>query len=87
MHNPTQVCAQLVYNHTVACGQNQGLINSPAKCRAIMRKSHQFIPALYTLCIQKYTANVGNTTSVLKEFYTVYTGLTKTTTKYIQITY
>lgn len=87
MHNPLQVCAQLVYNHVVACGQNEGLVNSPAKRDVSMRKSHQFIPGLYTLCIQKYTANVGSLTSVFEEFCTVYTGLTKTTTKHIQITY
>lgn len=77
-------CAQPVHNHWLACGQKSAVINSPLSRSFAMRKTLIVLPVMYTYCVQNCTAIVGKITSVNRQFYTVYTGLTKTTTKYIK---
>lgn len=79
------VCAQVVYKFYVACGQVGGVILRLFEGPLWLWITCGLFDGLYTICTRLYTQALGSVVSVGTSLYTVFTGLTKTTT--IQINY
>jgi hypothetical protein len=71
---------QLVEKTRDACGQTMAVLHTQLTSSISPWKTPRLFRGLYTLCVQYYTATVGNYTPVNSRLYTQYTGLTKTTT-------
>jgi hypothetical protein len=73
-------CVQTVDSLGMVCGRFVGLLHRPFAAAFSTWKTSLTNPALYTECTQQSTGAVGISTSVNVRLYTVFTGLTKTTT-------
>jgi hypothetical protein len=74
-------CVELVVKAQDTCGQSMWVLHSQILHPTSQWKTTGPFRELYTFCVRYYTATVGNFTSVNGQLYTLYTGLTKTTTK------
>jgi hypothetical protein len=81
MRSMWNTCVEAVVKAPVACGQSMWVLHSQISYPTSQWKTTRLFRGLYTFCVRYYTATVGNFTSVSGQLYTLYTGLTKTTTK------
>lgn len=73
-------CAQFVENTRRACGQNLAVLHTLRFAQILKGITIEFSIHVYTICVQKFCNVVCNFTPVSGQFYTLFTGPTKTTT-------
>jgi hypothetical protein len=73
-------CVEAVVKASDACGQSMEVLHNQVLATNYVWKTPRSSGGLYTFCMRYCTATVGNFTSVNYRLYTVYTGLTNTTT-------
>jgi hypothetical protein len=78
-----KACAQSAQKLWDTWGQKNGVFSKHKSTHNTLWINPAFTPTLYTKCIQAIHSLVGKSTSVISEFYTLYTPLTTMTTTYI----
>jgi hypothetical protein len=75
-----KTCVKAMESLWVSCGQNLGVFHSHVLNQICTRITSWLFHDMYTFCVQNFAVTVGKFTSVSGQFYTQYTGPTKTTT-------
>jgi hypothetical protein len=78
-----KACAQSAQKLWGTWGQKNRVSSKHKSTHNALWITRGFTPTLYTKCIHTVHSLVGKSTSVISEFYTLYTPLTTMTTTYI----